>query len=91
MNAKRADGATFNDWYKMATLIEHLVLDRTGLTGSFDFELQWTADTARSAGATGDGPSIFTALQEQLELKLDAQRGPVEFLVIDSFGRPTPD
>ena len=73
--------------------LSRLVVDRTGLTGSFDFELQWSADTGRpSAGApAADTPSIFTALQEQLGLKLEAQRGPVEFLVIDTIERPTPD
>ena len=73
--------------------LSRLVVDRTGLMGGFDFELQWTADTGRPAAGTSpsDAPSIFTALQEQLGLKLEAQRGPVEFLVIDSIGRPTPD
>ena len=72
--------------------LSRLVVDRTKLMGTFDFELQWTADTSRPAGAAaGDAPSLFTALQEQLGLKLEAQRGPVEFLVIDSVGRPTPD
>jgi uncharacterized protein (TIGR03435 family) len=72
------------------------VIDRTGLTGTYDLELRWTPDNLRSnpadAGAsTPDAPSIFAALQEQLGLKLEAQRGPVEFLVIDSVEQPTPD
>jgi uncharacterized protein (TIGR03435 family) len=63
------------------------VVDRTGLTGQFDLELQWapehTADTP--------GPSIFTAVQEQLGLKLESQRAPVEVLVIEKIEKPTPD
>ena len=73
--------------------VDGLVIDRTGLTGNFDIELQWTPDNLRSvaAAAGGDGPSLFTALQEQLGLKLEAARGPVEYLVIDSAEQPTPD
>jgi uncharacterized protein (TIGR03435 family) len=74
--------------------LSRMVLDRTGLKGSFDFELRWTPDNLRSAPATAqanDAPSIFAALQEQLGLRLESQRGPVEFLVIDRIERPTPD
>ena len=73
------------------------VVDKTGLTGNFDVELTWTpdgpADGAPAGGPTpvNDGPSLFTALQEQLGLKLDAQRGPVEVLVIDSVEKPVED
>ena len=60
------------------------VVDRTGLTGTFDIDLKWSA--------TGDdGPSIFTALQEQLGLKLEPSKGPFEVVVIDAIRRPTPD
>ena len=72
--------------------LNRMVLDRTGLTGSFDIELKWTPDNARTGSAqSNDAPSIFAALQEQLGLRLDSQRGPVEFLVVDSIERPTPD
>lgn len=56
-------------------------LDRTGLRGSFDLELEWAAND--------EAPSMFTALQEQLGLKLEATTGPVEVLVIDRVERPT--
>lgn len=60
------------------------VVDRTGLTGTFDIDLKWSA--------TGDdGPSIFTALQEQLGLRLESSKGRAEVVVIDAIGRPTPD
>jgi uncharacterized protein (TIGR03435 family) len=73
--------------------LSRMVFDRTGLDGLFDFELQWTPDNNRSAADAqpNDAPSIFAALQEQLGLKAESQRGPVEFLVIDSIERPTPD
>jgi uncharacterized protein (TIGR03435 family) len=73
--------------------LNRMVIDRTGLMGSFDIELKWRPDNLRSTtGAqASDLPSIFAALQEQLGLRLESQRGPVEFLVVDSIERPTPD
>jgi uncharacterized protein (TIGR03435 family) len=71
--------------------VQRTVLDRTELKGSYDFELRWTPDTATSVGAANDAPSIFAALQEQLGLKLDAERGSVEMLIVDGIERPTPD
>ena len=65
------------------------VVDRTGLTGVWDFDLKWSLPNAPNADT--DGPSIFTALQEQLGLRLDATTGPVEVLVIDRVERPIPD
>jgi uncharacterized protein (TIGR03435 family) len=73
------------------------VVDRTTLGGMFDMELRWTPDVEardpRAAGgpAPDDGPSIFTALQEQLGLKLDSGRGSTEVLVVDAVNRPEPD
>jgi uncharacterized protein (TIGR03435 family) len=74
------------------------VVDRTGLTGIYDLELTWTPeappagrDGALPAGVDPNGPSVFTALIEQLGLKLEATTGPVEVLVIDSADHPTPD
>lgn len=74
--------------------LSRMVLDRTGLNGGFDFELHWTPDGLRSPSTplqANDAPSIFAALQEQLGLRLESQRGPVEFLVVDSIDQPTPD
>ena len=62
----------------------HPVLDRTGLQGEFDFKLDYgTADNQDAE------PSIFTAIQEQLGLKLEATKGPVETLVIDHAEKPS--
>lgn len=63
------------------------VVDRTGLTGRFDFTLNWSPEGTTDT----DAPSIFTALQEQLGLKLQPARGPVDVLVVDSAERPMPD
>jgi uncharacterized protein (TIGR03435 family) len=75
---------------------DRIVVDRTGLTGMFDFELRWTPQSLQSVAPdptvnTSDAPTIFAALQEQLGLKLESQRAPVEFLVIDTVEQPTPN
>ena len=69
------------------------VLNRTDLTGSFSFDLEFTpgslaATPADGAGTNDAGASIFTALQE-LGLKLESTRGPVDLVVIDHVERPT--
>jgi bla regulator protein blaR1 len=79
------------------------VLDRTGLTGKYDISMQWPEDNGPAAGPPGagagepggsapvesTGPSIFSVIQEQLGLKLEAQKAPVEVLVIDHVERPS--
>ena len=76
--------------------LHQTVVDRTGLTGSYDFSLQWTPDNlpspppgAEASAPDPGGPSIFTALQEQLGLKLDSTRGPIKTIVIDHVERPS--
>jgi uncharacterized protein (TIGR03435 family) len=79
--------------------VQRAVIDRTGLTGTFDVNLTWTPDQIpQNFEALGvpqmdpnDRPSIFTAVQEQLGLKLESTKGQVEVLVIDRVERPTPD
>ena len=86
----------------LAQVVRRSVVDRTGLTGAFDFDLRFTPELPPGAptdkpflvnGVEIDphGPSIFTAVQEQLGLKLDATRGPVDVLVVDHVERPAPD
>lgn len=87
--------ATGQPMSNLATLLTSLmdrdVIDRTGLRDTYDFELRFSRDELRGGATVSDVPSIRTALQEQLGLKLEAARGPVEFIVIDSVSRPTPD
>jgi uncharacterized protein (TIGR03435 family) len=92
----------------LSPAVNRVVVDRTGLTGRFDLDLEWTPDQLREFKASADrppgslpqingvpfdpnGPSIFTALQEQLGLKLESTKGPVDVLVIDHAEQPTPD
>jgi len=63
-----------------------VAVDRTGLAGTFDVDLEWAADQTQS-----DKPSIFSAVQEQLGLKLNFVREPVDVVVIDHVERPTED
>jgi len=66
-----------------------MVINRTALNGRFDLDLRFTPES--STAAAPEFPSIFTAVQEQLGLKLQSERAPVPVLVIDSVQRPTPD
>lgn len=68
-----------------------MIIDKTGLGGKkFDFALTWTPDDRRAADASPDaGPDFFTALEEQLGLKLVPSRGPVEVIVIDHIEKPS--
>jgi len=63
------------------------VVNQTGLTGQYDFKFEWTPASSRDDTATA--PALFTALQEQLGLKLDPQKGPVKVMVIDSAELPS--
>jgi uncharacterized protein (TIGR03435 family) len=78
------------------------VLDKTGLSGKYEVTLQWLPEDQTFPGPAGgaqpaaphsdaSGPSIYTALQEQLGLRLESTKGPVEFLVIDHVERPSPN
>jgi uncharacterized protein (TIGR03435 family) len=65
------------------------VVNSTGLAGTFDFTLDWTPDDSPVDGATG--PSIFTAIQKQLGLKLEPRKIPVEVWVVDHAERAPVD
>ena len=75
----------------LATWTDRVVVDRSGLTGKFDWDLQWTPDQLSPDAARPPGLSLFTALREQLGLKLESQRGTVEVLVVERAERPQPD
>jgi uncharacterized protein (TIGR03435 family) len=97
-----AKGATLGDLANWLTGYSEMggqtVVDQTGLTQRYDFVLNWTREPAFANGeqnresetpAGAYGPALFTALQEQLGLKLVKTRGPVEIIVVDSIERPT--
>ncbi len=74
---------------RFSTVLGRPVVDKTGLTGLYNITLTWTPDVASPGGALPPGvdpmgPSLFTAVQEQLGLKLESGKGPVEVIVVDS-------
>ncbi len=77
---------------RIATLlggeVDRLVVDKTGLTGSYDLTMDWVHDSPSASADTPAGPTVFTALEEQLGLKLEPAKGPVPVLVIDSVEKP---
>jgi uncharacterized protein (TIGR03435 family) len=72
----------------LAGVVGRVVLDQSGLTGKYDLDLKWSAG---DAAASSNDPEIFSAVREQLGLRLTAARGPVEMLVIDRIERPSQD
>ena len=84
----------------LSNYVNRQIVDRTNLTGAFDLDLRWTPDDLSVAPGAApfpvfpfdpNGPSLQTALQEQLGLKFESQRGPVDVLVIDSVEKPSAD
>src|SRR5262249_15323673 len=74
---------------RLSTVLGRPVVDKTGLTGLYNITLSWTPDPTSAQPASAPsvaplGPSLFTAIQEQLGLKLDSAKGPVEVVVLDS-------
>jgi uncharacterized protein (TIGR03435 family) len=69
--------------------LDRPILDRTGLTGRYDFKLTWTPDDAQgSSMPPNEAPPLYTALQEQLGLKLSATKAPAEVYIVDHVEKP---
>ena len=78
----------------LASQLQQPVVDKTGLTGRYDFTLRWAAEQLSLVPGTPTAdaeksPSLFTALREQLGLRLTSTRGPLEVLVIDHAEKPS--
>jgi uncharacterized protein (TIGR03435 family) len=104
MGELEANGIDFGQFVQsLSQLVGRTVIDKTGLKGLYDIKLKWTPEMGQGGTPFGplpagvnpppppdpSGPSIFTAIQEQLGLKLESTKGPVEVLVIDSVQKPT--
>ena len=94
-NANMADFSSL----MQESVLDRPVLDQTGLAGRFDFTLKWTPDDSQFAGmgakippptdSANAPPNLYTAIQEQIGLKLDATKAPAEVLVIDHVEKPS--
>jgi uncharacterized protein (TIGR03435 family) len=73
----------------LAPFLSRFTIDKTGLTGRFDVEFTWTPDEVPANAPDSVGPALFTAIQEQLGLKLVSGRGPVDVLVVDRSEKPS--
>jgi uncharacterized protein (TIGR03435 family) len=73
--------------FTLSDLVGRMVVDKTGITGKYDIALQWIPDELQ--GTPDAGPSIFTAIEEQLGLKLEATKGPVDIVVADHAEKPS--
>ena len=76
-------------------ILDRPVVDKTGLSGRYDFDLEWAPDETQFGGdvpaatAAATSPPLFEAIQQELGLKLEATKGPVDALVVDTAERPT--
>jgi uncharacterized protein (TIGR03435 family) len=95
--------ADFATWMQ-ALVLDKPVIDQTGLTGRYDFTLNWTPDGPQIAQYNGAGsaspsavddptapPDLYTALQEQLGLKLESEKAPDDVMIVDHVERPSPN
>lgn len=74
-------------WLSISNPAGRTVVDKTGVTGNYDIDLKWTPDDQQ--GTPDAGPTLFTAIEEQLGLKLEPAKGPVDTLVIDHVEKPS--
>jgi uncharacterized protein (TIGR03435 family) len=86
LNARNVTMASFAG--TLYSEVHRTVLDKTGLAGKYDIDMKWSPDDAATPDPDA-GPSVYTALQEQLGLKLQSAKGPVETLVVDHVEMPS--
>jgi uncharacterized protein (TIGR03435 family) len=102
INISAPEGVAYRSLaWQLSGSLKRSVIDKTGLSGTFDVHLRWARDPEPTAIGTPGGPavnavpadpgapSIFDAVEKQLGLKLESGRGPVEYLVVDRVNRPT--
>jgi uncharacterized protein (TIGR03435 family) len=73
----------------MQFFVDRPIVDQTGLAGRYDFNLRWSFDEPEASSNPNTAPGLFTAVQEQLGLRLEAVRAPADVVVIDKVERPS--
>jgi len=73
----------------MQFFVDRPIMDQTGLAGRYDFNLRWSFEEMEASSNPNAAPGLFTAVQEQLGLKLEAVRAPADVVVIDKVERPS--
>jgi uncharacterized protein (TIGR03435 family) len=94
LTCKKVTMTQLASWLKSYTGAGRTVVDKTGLTGEYDFTLKWTPQPMRASNPEtppvldSNGPAIFTALEEQLGVRLESQKVPTSIFVIEGVDRP---
>jgi uncharacterized protein (TIGR03435 family) len=89
-NVMLSSGGDMHDLVSLlSSQLQKPVVDKTGLASKYDFTLRWDPEQLSLTGNSDKSPSLFTAVREQLGLRLDSTRGPLEVLVIDRAEKPS--
>lgn len=88
MTANAISMSGLADWFVNLPEFDRVVVDRTGLTGEYDFRLNWTQDSGQGVPPDSPLPGLFTALREQLGLELKSDKAPVAVVIVDAAKKP---
>ncbi len=91
VTAKALSMSGFADWFVYQPECDRVVVDRTGLTGDYDFKLDWTEDNGHGIPQDAQYPGLFTALREQLGLELKPDKAPIGVVVVKAASEPASD
>lgn len=88
MTAKAIAMTGFADWFAYLPECDRVVVNRTGLTGEYDFKLDWTVDSGQGVPPDASLPGLFTALREQLGLELKSDKAPIDVVIVGAAKEP---
>jgi uncharacterized protein (TIGR03435 family) len=88
VTAKAFSMSGFADWLTLMPDCDRVVVNRTGLSGEYDFKLDWTEDYGEGVPPDAPLPGLFTALREQLGLELKSDKAPLDVVVVDAAKEP---